>query len=82
MQIYLGYGLAFLFGFYLTDMDVMGFSWRSTYVLAGVPGLLLGPALLLIAEPRPVSPDTPPALPPSVRDREIYGIEKKGAGKN
>jgi len=74
--IYLGYGLAFLFGFYLTDMDVMGFSWRSTYVLAGVPGLLLCPALLLIPEPRPVTLDTTPVLPPSVSVRKLsYGYE-------
>jgi len=70
--IYLGYGLAFLFGFYLTDMDVMGYSWRSTYVLAGVPGLLLCPALLLIPEPRPLTQATPPVLPPIVR-RLSYG---------
>ena len=62
-------------------MDVLGFSWRSTYVLAGVPGLLLCPALLLIPEPRPVSQDTPPVLPPSVRDRDIYGIEKPARKK-
>ena len=63
-------------------MDVMGFSWRSTYVLAGVPGLLLCPALLLIPEPRPVSQDTPPVLPPSVRDRDFYEIEENCARKS
>ena len=62
-----------MFGFYLTDMDVMGYSWRSTYVLAGVPGLLLCPALLLIPEPRPVIRATPPVMPPKARNRDFWG---------
>ena len=44
----MGYGLAFLFGIYITDMDVMGYSWRSTYILAGLPGLVLSPILLVL----------------------------------
>ena len=54
-------------------MDVMGYSWRSTYVLAGVPGLLLCPALLLIPEPRPVTRATPPVMPPKARNMDFTG---------
>ena len=54
----MGYGLAFLFGIYITDMDVMGYSWRSTYILAGLPGLVLSPILLVLHDPRPEDADT------------------------
>ena len=39
--VYYGYGLAFVFGIYLTSADLLGYGWRSPYVLAGLPGLLL-----------------------------------------
>ena len=43
--VYYGYGLAFVFGIYLTAGDVLGYGWRAPYVLAAVPGIVL--ALLL-----------------------------------
>jgi len=39
--VYLGYGLAFLLGIELTKADLLGWSWRASYLLAGLPGLLL-----------------------------------------
>ena len=64
-------------------MDVMGYSWRSTYVLAGLPGLLLCPALLLIPEPRPLTLATPPVLPPSVRKLSYgSGEQRRGAAES
>jgi len=50
--VYIGYALSFLFGLYLTDLNLLGQGWRATFVLAGLPGLLLSPALLLISDPR------------------------------
>jgi len=51
--VYYGYGLAFVFGIYITKADVLGYGWRAPYVLAALPGLLL--ALLLattVSDPR------------------------------
>ena len=39
--VYYGYGLAFVFGIYIASADVLGYGWRSPYVLAGLPGLIL-----------------------------------------
>ena len=50
--VYLGYGVSFLFGIYLTKLDVLGYGWRSTYVLASIPGLSVALTLLLVEEPR------------------------------
>ena len=45
--VYLGFGLAFVLGINLTQADLLGHSWRSTYVVSGVPGLVVA-ALILI----------------------------------
>ena len=45
--VYLGFGLAFVLGINLTQADLLGYSWRSTYVVSGVPGLVVA-ALILI----------------------------------
>jgi len=51
--VYYGYGLAYVFGIYVTEADVLGYGWRSSYVIAGIPGLLLGLLLLLtVKDPR------------------------------
>ena len=39
--VYYGYGLAFVFGIYLTKADVFGYGWRSPYVIAALPGIIL-----------------------------------------
>ena len=74
--VYVGYGLAFLFGIYVTDLDILGYSWRSTYLLAGLPGLLVCPLLLLIPDTRPVIV-TPPVIPASVRKMSYGCMEQK-----
>ena len=45
--VYYGYGLAYVFGIYITDADLLGYSWRAPYVLAGLPGVLIAALLLL-----------------------------------
>ena len=47
-QVYFGYGFSFLFGIYLTQLNVLGYGWRATYVIAGLPGILIAVALLLV----------------------------------
>ena len=39
--VYYGYGLAFVFGIYVTKENVLGYSWRSPDVLASLPGIVL-----------------------------------------
>ena len=56
--VYYGYGLAFVFGIYITSADVLGYGWRAPYLLAGLPGLVL--ALLILttfADPRQETSD-------------------------
>jgi len=50
--VYFGYGFSFLFGIYLTEYNLLGQGWRATYVLAGLPGVLVSLTLLLVDEPR------------------------------
>jgi MFS family permease len=50
--VYYGYGLAFIFGIYITQADILGYGWRSSYVIAGAPGLVIAALLLFIKDPR------------------------------
>lgn len=50
--VYYGYGLAFVFGIYISSADVLGYGWRSPYVIAGLPGLVLA-TLTLTTFPDP-----------------------------
>ena len=52
LGVYLGFGLSQASGIYLTDMNVLGYSWRAPYFIAGAPGLVIGVLLLLLADPR------------------------------
>jgi len=50
--VYYGYGLAFIFGIYVTEADLFGFGWRSAYVIGGAPGLIIAILLFFIQDPR------------------------------
>jgi len=51
--VYYGYGLAYVYGIYITEADVLGYGWRSSYVIAGLPGLLIAGLLLItVKDPR------------------------------
>ncbi len=39
--VYYGYGLAFVFGIYLTEADILGYGWRSVYVGCAIPSVLV-----------------------------------------
>lgn len=45
--VYYGYGLAFVFGIYITKADVLGYGWRAPYVLASLPGLVVSVLILI-----------------------------------
>jgi len=77
--VYLGYGFAFLFGFNITEMDIMGHSWRSAYMMAGLTGVLLSPTLMLIHEPRSALVKVPPPVVPAKIVRRLsYGCLEQG----
>jgi hypothetical protein len=44
--VYYGYGLSFVLGIYATEADILGYGWRSPYVISAIPGFVLA---LLIA---------------------------------
>ena len=46
--IYFGYGLAYIYGKYLTEADILGQGWRASYVIGGAPGIIIGALILLI----------------------------------
>merc|ERR1719334_515864 len=51
--VYFGYGMAYIFGIYLTKADVLGFGWRASYVIGGAPGVLISVAIFFtVKEPR------------------------------
>ncbi|XP_023322348.1 protein spinster homolog 1 [Eurytemora carolleeae] len=51
--VYYGYGLAYVFGIYITEADIAGYGWRAPYVLAGIPGLLISVLLCFaVKDPR------------------------------
>jgi len=50
--VYYGYGLAFLFGTNVVEADILGYGWRSAYVLAGSPGILVAVILFFFKDPR------------------------------
>jgi len=51
--VYYGYGLAFVFGIYITQANIAGYLWRAPYILAGVPGIVIGILLIFtVSDPR------------------------------
>ena len=46
--IYFGYGLAYIYGKYLSEADILGQGWRASYVIGGAPGIVIGVLILLI----------------------------------
>ena len=58
LGVYCDYGLAFVFGIYLTKADVLGYGWRSPYVIAALPGLVLAVLLATtVKDPRQKNTD-------------------------
>lgn len=52
--IYFGYGLAYVIGINLTQLDVLGYSWRASYVIPALPGFVIA-ALLFVTVKDPAS---------------------------
>ena len=45
--VYYGYGLAFVIGISVTEADILGYGWRSSYVLSAIPGFVVAILLFL-----------------------------------
>merc|ERR1719220_1737553 len=73
--VYFGYGFSFLFGIYLTQLDVAGYGWRATYVIAALPGFSLSLTLVMVRDPRDpgVALTSPPASLPGPVRKMSYG---------
>ena len=52
LGVYLGFGLSQAAGIYLTNLDVLGYSWRVPYFITGAPGLLFAILLIFLPDPR------------------------------
>ena len=52
--IYFGYSLSYALGNFIAQANINGQGWRWVYYIAGMPGLLIGPLIMLsIKEPKP-----------------------------
>ncbi|ODM94927.1 Protein spinster 2, partial [Orchesella cincta] len=68
--IYLGNGLTFVVGKYITEANLFNAGWRSTFVLTGLPGALLAILVLFTV-------DDPPKSHKSERQLTKNGSSKK-----
>lgn len=61
--VYYGYGLAFVFGIYLTEADILGYGWRSVYVGCALPSVAIGILIALLMRDPKYNKDAHQALP-------------------
>ena len=54
--VYYGYGLAFVIGISVTEADVLGYGWRSSYVMSALPGFVVA-VLLFLTVTDPYGPE-------------------------
>lgn len=55
--IYTGYSLSYALGNFITDANINGQGWRWSFIIAGIPGIVLGFIILLtVREPRRQKP--------------------------
>lgn len=51
--VYYGYSLAFVLGIYMTQADILGYGWRSVYVICAIPGIFMGIIIgIFLRDPR------------------------------
>ncbi|CAL8071526.1 unnamed protein product [Orchesella dallaii] len=51
--IYIGYGTSFAVGTYITDRTIFDEKWRTSFLISGVPGVIIGILFMLtVTEPR------------------------------
>jgi len=69
--VYYGYGLAYVYGIYITNADILGHGWRASYIIAGAPGFIIGLLLCLQKDPR---------MDPTVDKKRRSSTAHAGAG--
>ncbi|XP_035709150.1 uncharacterized protein LOC118436091 isoform X2 [Folsomia candida] len=47
--IYIGYGLSYTVGNYVTDANILDKGWRASYMVSGIPGIILAVIFLFTA---------------------------------
>ena len=50
--IYFGYGLTFTLGNYLAPANILGYGWRSAFVIGCAPAALVAVFIFFLEEPR------------------------------
>ena len=50
--VYIGYGLCFTLGNYVGPADILGYGWRSAFVVGCAPGIVVAVLLFFVADPR------------------------------
>jgi len=80
--IYFGYGLAYVIGINLTQLDVLGYGWRAAYVIPALPGFIIA-ALLFLTVKDPASEARDAVIVSSGQsspDRASSNTSSEGAG--
>jgi len=50
--VYIGYGLTFVFGNYVAPEDLLGYDWRSVFILGSSWGIPLGFLIFFVPDPK------------------------------
>lgn len=50
--IYIGYGLTFVLGNYASPADILGYGWRSVFILGCVWGVPIAVIIFFFSDPR------------------------------
>jgi len=74
--IYVGYGLAFIIGIYVTEENIFGKGWKISYYISGAPGILMAFLLYqVIKEPNRVAISDPAAGMEEIVDEDSVQIK-------
>ncbi|ODM92134.1 Protein spinster 1 [Orchesella cincta] len=58
--MYIGYGLSYAVGTYVTQANLFNEGWRATFVISGIPGIVLAFLLLItVRDPEPKPTESP-----------------------
>jgi len=50
--VYIGYGLTYIFGNYVATEDLLGYDWRSVFILGSIWGIPIGVIIFFLKDPK------------------------------
>ncbi|KAK2713773.1 probable 4-methylmuconolactone transporter isoform X2 [Artemia franciscana] len=75
LGIYIGYGLSYAFGNYITAANILDMGWRWSYIISGIPGFFIAVLLLFTArEPSRRASETDSSKEKEVKRRNIKDV--------